>query len=831
MRSLNGLANAGVLLMVLLGSGCRDGSDAQDAGLSVPKLPGGDDLKTRMASHYQPVSGDCPAAAPQYQLPLDFGRVTNAAQAKSLVAGEAARLLRQNGFAATAPEEHDDLVAFYEALKKQGVPIFVTSDSVLHLYHLQFDETLKDIEERQLFDDALQMSLALQTEAERLRGELAGEAKEAARRLVAYATVAVELLAADTLRPQAVEARKEVAAWPDPGGMRQVMEFAQKHPELLGALTAAKSGPPGLPRMPGMPGMPRDKASLLSALEAYLKGHPGGKLVEAPVPAAVADDVRQELALIAEHAGFSKSPLFDYDEDYSQYLPRGHYTRSEKLKRYFKALMWYGRMTFLIKGRKPGEGASDALVSEAEARVQTKAAVLLASLLDSAKLADGRTVAEAWDRLYAVTAYYVGLADDLTPYEYRGAVRKAIGETLRAADLEDGKKWFALRRELALLRPPEIYSGTGNIEAPPTSVTTEADLDKALENTKGLRLMGQRYVPDSFMMGRLVYPTVGDHLGTGQPFTLSPSPAGPVRGFPRGLDIAAVLGSRRARELLRQLGDDQYARYDETLAKLQEPFGKVTPAEWNRNLYWSWLYALKALLTKAPAGAPTFMQTEAWQDKQLHAMLGSWAQLRHDTILYAKQSYTMVGTAMPPRPKMIEGYVEPVPELYARLLALTRMTRRGLTEMEVLSRQAQNRLANLERIVERLLVISKQELSGKALSTDDYNFIRSFGGQLKGAVAGVAEEGLETTIVADVHTDGNTQSVLEEGTGFLRRLCVAYPMPDGGVVVGAGPAFSYYEFKQPMDQRLTDEAWKAMLRAQPPAEPEWVGSFCVETDK
>ena len=35
------------------------------------------------------------------------------------------------------------------------------------------------------------------------------------------------------------------------------------------------------------------------------------------------------------------------------------------------------------------------------------------------------------------------------------------------------------------------------------------------------------------------------------------------------------------------------------------------------------------------------MQTTAWQDKELNITLASWAELRHDTILYVKQSYTM----------------------------------------------------------------------------------------------------------------------------------------------------------------------------------------------
>jgi len=70
----------------------------------------------------------------------------------------------------------------------------------------------------------------------------------------------------------------------------------------------------------------------------------------AAVPDAVRGVVEEELALIEAHGGFSASPIFGYNEDYSQYVPRGHYTRSEALERYFKAMMWYGRLSMLLKG-------------------------------------------------------------------------------------------------------------------------------------------------------------------------------------------------------------------------------------------------------------------------------------------------------------------------------------------------------------------------------------------------------------------------------------------------------------------------------------------------
>lgn len=224
------------------------------------------------------------------------------------------------------------------------------------------------------------------------------------------------------------------------------------------------------------------------------------------------------------------------------------------------------------------------------------------------------------------------------------------------------------------------------------------------------------------------------------------------------------------------------------------------------------------------------MQTEAWKDKELQTALASWTELRHDTILYAKQSYTPVATSAPPQPKPVVGYVEPVSEFYSRMLALTKMTRGGLAELDALSSQENSRLERLETILESLIRISNDELEGKELSQSDYEFIRNFGQELDSIIVGVEAEGKETTMVADVHTDANSpQQVLEEGVGYVELALVAYKVPDGRIILGAGPTLSYYEFKQPVSERLTDEQWKAMLeQGQQPPGPDWTSSFYAE---
>ena len=174
--------------------------------------------------------------------------------------------------------------------------------------------------------------------------------------------------------------------------------------------------------------------------------------------------------------------------------------------------------------------------------------------------------------------------------------------------------------------------------------------------------MGQRYIPDSYILGQLVYTNVGTQLVP--------------RLMPSGLDVMAALGSDRAWELLDS--EKEYVNYVSQMEFLWNQIGNMTESEWTQNLYYLWVYSLLPLLSDPGEGYPYFMQSEAWVDKQLSTALGSWAELRHDTILYAKQSYTAEATGLPPE---VTGYVEPVPALYARLASLCRMMIEGLRAM------------------------------------------------------------------------------------------------------------------------------------------------------
>jgi hypothetical protein len=768
-KLLRTLATIVAGLSLVVAASCKSGGPGKSTGPDSGVSPGGgkgpaiglgpafsaNDLTTRFGRYYRAPTVSIDAKVPAYSLPLAEDGIQNFAEmsGKLPIDGPARSKLLANGFVSVDYNRIDDVAEFYQKLKDQEVPVFVTTDSVLHLYHIQFDETLRVIEEKEFYPDLVKFSRAFQQEMQKRYDGAGGREKAAYQKGLAFFSVALKLL--------------------DP---------------------------------------------------------------QAEVPPAVKDLVNQELTLIEAHAEFKESPIFIYKEDYTQYVPRGHYTRSEELKRYFKAMMWYGRMTMLIKGAKDfgPDAHQPALVSEDEAQAQTILGCAIAGMLGDLKV-DQRTAAQVWERMYVVTAYYVGLADDLTPLDYRTALGKVFGNTFEPGTLVDPDAFLKLKAELVKLRKPAIYSGTGesgvNLDLEPGRQPTREQLDRILGKTQGFRVMGQRYVPDSYMLGQLVTPAVGGGGNNGAFTTVMIEDYGPVRAFPRGLDVMAVLGSDRAREIVRELGDDGAANYESQMKKLRDEFGAISAAEWNRNLYWSWLYCLAGLVKPVSGpGWPTFMTTTAWQDKELSAALGSWSSLRHDTILYAKQSYTPTVTAEsarpePAPPKPVVGYVEPAPEFYARLIALTRMSIDGLGEMKVLDNESMGRLKALGEILTRLQAISEKELRNEELSEDDYEFIRNFGDRLSAVVAGASEKGQKTVLIADVHTDQNSKKVLEEGTGYLRLLVVAYKLPQGHVLIGAGPALSYYEFKHPMDDRLTDEKWRTLLDGGTATPPEWTKSF------
>jgi hypothetical protein len=445
-----------------------------------------------------------------------------------------------------------------------------------------------------------------------------------------------------------------------------------------------------------------------------------------------------------------------------------------------------------------------------------------------------------------------------------------MGQAFDLAELTRPERLAALKQELEKLRDPGILGGFLSVFLEET------------EHTKGWRFMGQRFAPDSYVLGQMVWDHVGPKVSDPRAAPLleacgSPQPdcqavlddlelsncicfqakdVAPdlCRFMPKGLDVMAVLGSEQAEADLG--GDRDYCGFSEQLAALQDEFSAYDRDDWRQSVYWYWLDVLTPLLQRFPEGYPNWMRTEAWATKEQNTALTSWAQLRHDTILYVKQSYTPASGATVSQPPEMFGTVEPVPHFFARLRDLTAYTRAGLEQHHALPDGLAPHLEHLATLLGSLTSIATKHLENRALEQAEIDTIKHMGDRFDALITGLAaavtveeprsaeceakpefcqqntriqgdDDPYKTTIVADVHTDVNTKTVLEEGSGYIDWIIVARQLPDGTVGVSVGPVFSYYEFAHPMTDRLTDEKWNQLLATNPPARPAWIDRIRV----
>ncbi len=687
-------------------------------------LPGG--LKTENIypppfASYKKDAVNLPATfAGDYTLPVDLSQVT---MPETLHLSDAQRaLLAQNGFVAAAPQTqttgYREFYQIYEGNRYNDTPIFITTDSIYHVYHLIFDKMLRDLETDFFINDLKSLTSAMLAATSAQYQTLKGTALEdPALRNAAFFAVADQLLGlSDEMPPEA-----------------KAMVDAE-----LTLINAAST--------------------------------------EAISPIWDREDLPPEQKLI---------------EVYSQYIPRGHYTRSEDLKMYFKAMMWYGRLTFRMMDE-----------------FETKRALLLVQALGNTAISDGTPALSLWKDIYDPTVFIVGKADDLGFTEYKALSDAVYGANPDLAKFSDPTLFDMFMQMAKNLPPPQINSMWVWIDQDKTTVT------------KGFRFMGQRFTLDAYVFGQVIWRNVGT---TDKP-----------RGLPKGLDFFAAMGSDEAAGILDSMGENQYENFTTQSAKVRDQVAALQEDSWTQNLYWSWLYSFQPLIEPKGSAYPAFMRTRAWARKDLQTALGSWTELKHDTILYAKQVMAEMGGGAAPQPP--HGYVEPNPEAYARLLALAQMTEEGLASRSLLSDLTKGNLDNLISTLQFLLDISQRELNGGTITDEEYWQIEYWGGTLEQFTLKAADttgndqrdlSDQKAALVADVATGTNdlmTLVALEEAIG--RPIEIYVVLPDSPWRLGIGAVYSYYEFTVPTSGRLTDEAWQAQVAdGTNPPQPDWTSSF------
>lgn len=595
-----------------------------------------------------------------------------------------------------AESQSAEFFDIYENNRYLEFPSFITSDSMMHTYHLYFAMLQKKVEKQALCSELEKLTSQMLEDSKAQYDAVKGsEWEEAAKRNVAYFALGAKLL----------------------GMPKQAPEYAK-------------------------------------------------------------DLVDTEYSKIMAASAIEMSPIMEALEDYSQYKPRGYYDGDEQLERYFRAMMLYGHINFVQSSE-----------------TMNRCALLMTIAMNGDET--GRTL---WGNIYDVTSFFAGTSDDLCYYEYLSVIDEAYGKNVTAKDLIGKDSAFQKYvYGIMELRAPEINSVVFKDD--------EGQTDKRLES-KGFRFMGQRFTLDAAIFTRLTYSQ------------LKEADDGDKRMLPDALDVAAAYGSDVALELLVEAGNDKYPNYLNTLHKLRE---KVLNAGdyWSSSLYAGWTYTLLPLLEERGEGYPSFMTNKEWEKKSLEGFLGSWTELKHDTVLYAKQSMAEMGGGGDEAPDD-RGYVEPQPELYSRLLALTTTTINGLESRGYLGASEKEGLERLAELARRLRDISVKELQNEKLTDEDYDFIRDYGGALEHLWYDTVKEDANNkyadsaeypmALVTDVATDPNG-ACLEEAIGGASMIYVIFPL-DGELHIGIGGVFNYYQFVQPISDRMTDKEWRIKLGIQ-----------------
>ena len=653
-----------------------------------------------------------------YEVSDDLGNVVNAKDF-SLTAKYDAELiekLAENEFAVSADYGHSEFYELYESNRYSNLPSFITTDSVMHTYHLYFAYLLKNLEQNNLSSELTSLTHRMLDESLAQQEQLVGtEWESAANRNVAFFATALKLL--------------------DPS---------------------------------------------------------------ATVPASAASVADAEVSKINAAQGMDTSGITGSQEDYSQYKPRGYYEGNEKLERYFRAMMLYGRTHFLQDGSSLA-GDADEL---------NRSALLINLALDDGT---GAAADKEWESIYTVTSFFAGASDDCGFYEYYPLITAAYGADVDASKLAgNANAWNKYKDLTSKVEPPKI-----------SSVVVVDESQYSADDIKGFRFMGQRFSLDEAIFQQLVYDNVADRM------------------LPSALDVPAALGSDVALDILEEEGQTQYAGYTEQMDKLRTEIAKAGDSVWQGSLYSQWLYTLNPLLVSKDDTYPAFMTSEAWDRKNLQTWQGSYTELKHDTILYSKQLMVEMGGGPPKHDD--RGYVEPEPELYGRLSNLAQVTAAGLEHYGMISEADVEEMELLQQICDKLKAMSEKELAGTELSSDEYDFIRSYGGQLEhfwdevnpNARGGSNKADMSPVpLVADIATDATNGACLEIATGKVNDIYVVVPI-NGELHLTRGAVFSDYQFTVPISERMTDSTWRSMLgiggspSKNVPDMVEWVDDFTV----
>ncbi len=600
-----------------------------------------------------------------------------------------------------------------------------------------------------------------------------------------------------------------------------MVELGYLRPQLVTMLTKMRTYFPQLVSQ-----YINDTAMTISLKDADLYLGTAMKLLEMP-PAhyysensAKTDDILQKIENL-ELIPYTLFATTCREIDFSQFKPRSHYAQLEELRSYFKSMMWLSRIELYLL--KP---SSLPYICPAPTDDDIKRQVIDSYLIKELLIAS--TAVENYNNFERVMKFFVGEQDNVTipnlQYLENAAGFSSASQLLDSTvynRFTDSLKiqGFAFQRILS-----QVLHSPGLDSIIPASA---------------FMLLGQRFIVDSYILSQVVYDRIKYN---GVPIK---------RMLPKTLDAMFALGNNAAGRLLKT--EIQNYHYAPNLAAQRYLINAFEPEFWMSSIYNVWLNSIR-LLNPPPQflrdSLPSFMKTAAFWQYKLNTQLSAWTQLRHDNLLYGKQSYTG-GTVC----SFPYSYVEPFPQFYQNLkdyAADAKQRFLPLPVLPVLKTEILKYYTDLGNISDTLLGIVKKELAGVQFTPAETAFLQNM---IYSSVPGYGEipykgwyprlffnvnnysDGLLSNdfLVADFHTapadaGGNVVGwVMHAGTGKINMGVWVIPDYQNQNIAYVGPSFSYHDFTTTNFLRLTDDEWETQYFALS-TRPDFVNLYLADAN-
>jgi hypothetical protein len=482
---------------------------------------------------------------------------------------------------------------------------------------------------------------------------------------------------------------------------------------------------------------------------------------------ALEAEVTAAVSTVHAAAGIERFEAWGQTLDLTLTRPRSHYVGSGRMQRYFRAMSLLGLSAFPVSGP--------------DARPAMLVALALSTEGDAA-------ATRALDEVLKVTHFLVGEPPTAGVTRAAAVAREAAGA---AADLD------------ALVTAATLDAIVARWKALPTNPLTP-------EMGPAVQPVGQRAFVDAVAMAALLPVVRGLTVDREPLVTRAMGPVG----------AAAMLGSDRARELVLEEAGPQRAAVE---AGIAEGRARVGTGLRRDDSYHRTLGALAELL----AADPYYLEPRAHELRMLGAFAAGWAELRHDTLLYAQQMGAECDAEELPPP---HGWVEPYPVLYARLRAMVEGMQARLVEAGIdVHRRSRatgdydpvfqpiaEKTKAVATVLEQMEAWARKELAGEAFTAVERTAIAMVGGAVEHALITLADTDMlrdgddDMAIVADVFTW--QRRALEVGVAHPELVYAVIPTPEGWSVA-RGAVMGYRELWVAADERLTDEAWRERVGA------------------